>query len=63
MGRKLNNLAKTNDKSHISSFSAEDPNGYPQQNFGGHVSNTLGGDFVCGIRSHGTNSSNLIGLA
>ena len=59
----MNTLAKTNDKSHVSPFSAVDPNGYPQQKCGGHATNTLGGDCVCGIRSHGTNSSNLIGVA
>ena len=38
-------------------MSVVDPNGYPQQKFGG-----LGGDRVGGIRSRGTNLSNLIGL-
>ena len=44
-------------------MSVLDPNGYPRQKFRGHGTNTLGGDRVCGIMSHGTNSSNLIGLA
>ena len=57
MGRKLNNSAKKNYKNHISSY------GYTQQKFGGHGTNTLGGDRVGGIRSRGTNLSNLIGLA
>ena len=44
-------------------MSVVDPNGYPQQKFRGHGTNTLGGDRVGGIRSRGTNLSNLIGLA
>ena len=44
-------------------MSVVDPNGYPQQKFGGHGRNTLGGDRVGGIRSRGTISSNMIGLA
>ena len=44
-------------------MSVVDPNGYPQQTLGGHGTNTLGGDRVCGLGSHGTNLSSLIGLA
>ena len=44
-------------------MSVVDPNGYPQQTFGGHGINTLGGDRVCGSGSPGTNLSSLIGLA
>ena len=44
-------------------MSVVDPNGYPQHNFGGHGTNSLAGDRVSGIRSHGTTLSNLICLA
>ena len=44
-------------------MSVVDPNGFHQQKFGGHRTNTLGGDRVCGIGSRGTNLSDLIGLA
>ena len=44
-------------------MSVVDTNGYPQQKFGSHGTNTLGGDRVGGFRSRGTNLSNLIGLA
>ena len=63
MGRKLNNSAKNIIKIISLLMSVVDPNGYPRQTFGGHGTNTLGGDRVCGIGSRGTNSSNLIGLA
>ena len=63
MGRKLNNSAKKNYKIISLLMSVVDPNGYHQQTFGGHGTNTLGGDRVGGIRSRGTNLSNLIGLA
>ena len=43
-------------------MSVGDPNGYPQQKFGGHGTNTLGGDHVCRIGSCGTHLSNLIDL-
>ena len=63
MGRKLNNSAKKSIKIISLLMSVVDPNGYPQQKFGGHGTNTLGGDRVSRIRSRGTNLSNLIGLA